>query len=164
MKDYWKLYEQVAGWVKFADAKISGVIAGNALLFTLLSKYIEKLILPENASVTINYVWMLKLALLLIIVSVILSFFALKPKLFFKELNTPSLIYFEQISCKCQKQYIEGLEIIDEIAFKKELMEQIWQLSVVASRKTFRVALSMYFLFGAIFCLFIWYMLLLYTM
>lgn len=135
IEDAWRLLNSTNEWVRFADAKAGGALAGagvlaGALATAGLSDKFDKA--PEAA------VWLGALAGIAALAAGGLAVYALIPTL---RVGEPvSLIYFEHVARKYRKD-IDGHAaavkelLANEDRYFKEVAAQVWANSVVARGK-----------------------------
>lgn len=135
IEDAWRLLNSTNEWVRFADAKAGGALAGAGVLAGALATagLSDKFDTAPNAAV-----WFGMLAGVAALVAAALSVYALLPTL---RVGEPvSLIYFEHVARRYRADTDGHAEAVkellsDEDRYFKEVAAQVWANSVVARRK-----------------------------
>ena len=135
MEDAWRLLNSTNEWVRFADAKAGGALAGAGVLAGALATagLSDKFDTAPNAAV-----WFGVLASVAALVAAALSVYALLPTL---RVGEPvSLIYFEHVARRYRADTDGHAEAVkqllsDEDRYFKEVAAQVWANSVVARGK-----------------------------
>lgn len=135
IEDAWRLLNSTNEWVRFADAKASGALAGAGVLAGALATagLSDKFDTAPNAAV-----WFGVLASVAALVAAALSVYALLPTL---RVGEPvSLIYFEHVARRYRADTDGHAEAVkellsDEDRYFKEVAAQVWANSVVARGK-----------------------------
>ena len=135
IEDAWRLLNSTNEWVRFADAKAGGALAGAGVLAGALATagLSDKFGTAPNAAV-----WFGMLAGVAALVAAALSVYALLPTL---RVGEPvSLIYFEHVARRYRADTDGHAEAVkellsDEDRYFKEVAAQVWANSVVARRK-----------------------------
>lgn len=135
IEDAWRLLNSTNEWVRFADAKAGGALAGAGVLAGALATagLSDKFDTAPNAAV-----WFGVLAGVAALVAAALSVYALLPTL---RVGEPvSLIYFEHVARRYRADTDGHAEAVkellsDEDRYFKEVAAQVWANSVVARRK-----------------------------
>ena len=135
IEDAWRLLNSTNEWVRFADAKAGGALAGAGVLAGALATagLSDKFDTAPNAAV-----WFGMLAGVAALVAAALSVYALLPTL---RVGEPvSLIYFEHVARRYRADTdghaasVKEL-LSDEDRYFKEVAAQVWANSVVARGK-----------------------------
>ena len=135
IEDAWRLLNSTNEWVRFADAKAGGALAGAGVLAGALATagLSDKFDTAPNAAV-----WFGMLAGVAALVAAALSVYALLPTL---RVGEPvSLIYFEHVARRYRADTDGHAEAVkellsDEDRYFKEVAAQVWANSVVARGK-----------------------------
>lgn len=135
IEDAWRLLNSTNEWVRFADAKAGGALAGAGVLAGALATagLSDKFDTAPNAAV-----WFGVLASVAALVAAALSVYALLPTL---RVGEPvSLIYFEHVARRYRADTDGHAEAVkellsDEDRYFKEVAAQVWANSVVARGK-----------------------------
>ena len=135
IEDAWRLLNSTNEWVRFADGKAGGALAGAGVLAGALATagLSDKFDTAPNAAV-----WFGMLAGVAALVAAALSVYALLPTL---RVGEPvSLIYFEHVARRYRADTDGHAEAVkellsDEDRYFKEVAAQVWANSVVARRK-----------------------------
>lgn len=135
IEDAWRLLNSTNEWVRFADAKAGGALAGAGVLAGALATagLSNKFDTAPNAAV-----WFGVLASIAALVAAALSVYALLPTL---RVGEPvSLIYFEHVARRYRADTDGHAEAVkellsDEDRYFKEVAAQVWANSVVARGK-----------------------------
>lgn len=135
IEDAWRLLNSTNEWVRFADAKAGGALAGAGVLAGALATagLSDKFDTAPNAAV-----WFGVLASVAALVAALLSVYALLPTL---RVGAPvSLIYFEHVARRYRADTDGHAEAVkellsDEDRYFKEVAAQVWANSVVARGK-----------------------------
>lgn len=135
IEDAWRLLNSTNEWVRFADAKAGGALAGAGVLAGALATagLSDKFDTAPNAAV-----WFGVLASIAALVAAALSVYALLPTL---RVGEPvSLIYFEHVARRYRADTDGHAEAVkellsDEDRYFKEVAAQVWANSVVARGK-----------------------------
>jgi hypothetical protein len=135
IEDAWRLLNSTNEWVRFADAKAGGALAGAGVLAGALATagLSDKFDTAPNAAV-----WSGVLAGVAALVAAALSVYALLPTL---RVGEPvSLIYFEHVARRYRADTDGHAEAVkellsDEDRYFKEVAAQVWANSVVARGK-----------------------------
>lgn len=135
IEDAWRLLNSTNEWVRFADAKAGGALAGAGVLAGALATagLSDKFDTAPNAAV-----WFGVLAGVAALVAAALSVYALLPTL---RVGEPvSLIYFEHVARRYRADTDSHAEAVkellsDEDRYFKEVAAQVWANSVVARGK-----------------------------
>ncbi len=135
IEDAWRLLNSTNEWVRFADAKAGGALAGAGVLAGALATagLSDKFDTAPNAAV-----WFGVLAGVAALVAAALSVYALLPTL---RVGEPvSLIYFEHVARRYRADTDGHAEAVkellsDEDRYFKEVAAQVWANSVVARGK-----------------------------
>ncbi len=135
--------QNVTEWLKFAEAKNTGLIAFNGASIFGLTALLGTKVVEVNPA----FWWWVILSIVLLIVSTMVSLLSMIPKLnivkegigFAKiKGGEENMIYFEHLKELDSKKVYEGItcEVFDEASLlDKNLTGQIIQISKVASRK-----------------------------
>ncbi len=154
MDFYWHLYSETANWLRFADAKIGGIIAGNALLLVLISKPLEVALQPPAPGAVHPYVWLLILTLVSVAASILFALLAIRPRP--TAVQSQSLVYFMSIAKRYSaEKYREDFGESSEVQREADMIGQIWELSVLADKKYRSISRSCLGLIVAVFCAFL---------
>ena len=135
IEDAWRLLNSTNEWVRFADAKAGGALAGAGVLAGALATagLSDTFDTAPNAAV-----WFGVLAGVAALVAAALSVYALLPTL---RVGEPvSLIYFEHVARRYRADTDGHAEAVkellsDEDRYFKEVAAQVWANSVVARGK-----------------------------
>ena len=135
IEDAWRLLNSTNEWVRFADAKAGGALAGAGVLAGALATagLSDEFDTAPNAAV-----WFGVLAGVAALVAAALSVYALLPTL---RVGEPvSLIYFEHVARRYSADTDGHAEAVkellsDEDRYFKEVAAQVWANSVVARGK-----------------------------
>ncbi|MCE7480874.1 DUF5706 domain-containing protein [Microbacterium profundi] len=135
IEDAWRLLNSTNEWVRFADAKAGGALAGAGVLAGALATagLSDKFDTAPGAAV-----WFGVLAGVAALVAAALSVYALLPTL---RVGEPvSLIYFEHVARRYRADTDGHAEAVkellsDEDRYFKEVAAQVWANSVVARGK-----------------------------
>ena len=135
IEDAWRLLNSTNEWVRFADAKAGGALAGAGVLAGALATagLSDKFDTAPNAAV-----WFGMLAGVASLVAAALSVYALLSTL---RVGEPvSLIYFEHVARRYRADTDGHAEAVkellsDEDRYFKEVAAQVWANSVVARGK-----------------------------
>lgn len=135
IEDAWRLLNSTNEWVRFADSKAGGALAGAGVLAGALATagLSDKFDTAPNAAV-----WFGVLAGVAALVAAALSVYALLPTL---RVGEPvSLIYFEHVARRYRADTDGHAEAVkellsDEDRYFKEVAAQVWANSVVARGK-----------------------------
>jgi hypothetical protein len=135
IEDAWRLLNSTNEWVRFADAKAGGALAGAGVLAGALATagLSDKFDTAPNAAV-----WFGVLASVAALVAAALSVYALLPTL---RVGEPvSLIYFEHVARRYRADTDGHAAAVkellsDEDRYFKEVAAQVWANSVVARGK-----------------------------
>lgn len=135
IEDAWRLLNSTNEWVRFADAKAGGALAGAGVLAGALATagLSDKFDTAPPAAV-----WFGVLAGVAALVAAALSVYALLPTL---RVGEPvSLIYFEHVARRYRADTDGHAEAVkellsDEDRYFKEVAAQVWANSVVARGK-----------------------------
>jgi len=149
--DYlWKIYFAVKDWIKFSDAKAAAIIAFYSIILTI---FFPKLLMCIPI-ILINPVLEILVIIFLTtsVASISLCISSIWPVL--KEKTSHSVIYFADISFNYKNPNAYSFDVIkvlqNEMIAKKQISEQIWALSKIATQKYKRISLSIICLVASI--------------
>ena len=150
----WNTYSTVNEWIRFSDTKAALILAfyGAVGAFSIPGIIDHMRLINDYAVLQI----LLALGIAISIISTLLSLIALAPTLRIKDIKNKnhSLLYFQAISDNFNdsSEYSKSIEemLSNESESHRQVSEQIWANSKVASKKYMAVTWSVWFLIGSI--------------
>lgn len=128
-----KNLDRIHGWILSADQKISIFLAFQALILGFFGSTLLKVLFLCYFYFQILF-YIIFVSVLLIVYSVFNNAFALIPKLK-KSTDDKSTIYFSDISKLSIKEYKKLLAITDNLNYKEDIINQIYNSSKIATLK-----------------------------
>lgn len=157
---YWHVYNAIAGWVRFSDAKAAGVIAANALLWSVMVKVSGMNVAYSNRGEMTLFAGVGLLFALLSAASVGLALLSVLPTLRVDEAR--SYVYFAHIArrvsdgmtpeeCKhARDSWVQEFLILDSASKARQIGQQVWANARVAWKKYQLVSWSVRCLIAAL--------------
>lgn len=133
-ENLWKVLEHTNDWIRFADTKAAGTLAGSGVLGGLAANAL----LDEATHLSTVALWFIIVGLTGLLVATGLAVFVLVPRL--KAGEATSLIYYEHVARKYKKDadahHHDLLKLLaDDDELDKQLANQVWANATVARQK-----------------------------
>jgi len=125
-------YEWQMNSINNADSKISLLITLNLAFIGFILVKMDKIIKDYEYIFGVNYGYLLVGALITITISLAFSIYSIWPRL---SKNRTSIFYYNSICNLDKDSYSSSIVSIDEASALKDLSEQVWILSGIASKK-----------------------------
>ena len=130
----WKVLEHTNDWLRFADTKAAGALAGAGVLGGLAANAL----LDDTTHLRTDALWFVIAGLACLLVSTGLAVFVIVPRLSVGE--PTSLIYYEHVARKYKNNadahHRDLKEMLgDDAALGKQLANQVWANATVARQK-----------------------------
>ena len=144
MEHTWKIYEHNNEWIKVSDTKASIVLATNGVILAFFFKDISSifpLIIKQEFLFILFFI-----LIYCIFLSIFYSIMCLVPRV---GKSNPSILFFEHInSFPRLEEYKKKFNTVlrSEIDLRFEVINQIWDISIIASKKFNYVKKSILFL------------------
>jgi Family of unknown function (DUF5706) len=144
--DAWAALDQLAQWIRFADAKAAVILASSGVLGGLL------LARPASAghdAAAIRGI-VLGVGLVAVALSALFSLRALQPRLRIRRVSPTSLLYFDHVARRYAGNAAEYVGAFTgasaDGALGQDVIGQVWANSVVARRKFRQVTVATWLL------------------
>ncbi|MCW8897048.1 MAG: DUF5706 domain-containing protein [Flavobacteriales bacterium] len=153
-------FKNIQDLIKFADQKAGAILVICGIILTVFMGFakplyivnIDNLAKCDNLTISILvFILGLVLAILLVVIFGICIFKILKPK-FAKNYSegSSSMFYFEHIAKLTKSEFKERTKSISKKSIKKDLSEQIYEVSKILMQKNKYCAITMNLLFVAV--------------
>lgn len=135
--DLWKVLEHTNDWLRFADTKAAGALAGSGILGGLAANAL----MGDQTHLSGAGMWFVILGLAALLVAAGLALYVIVPRLAVGE--PTSLIYYEHVARKYKKDadahHHDLQELLgDDQALSKQLANQVWANATVARQTGIR--------------------------
>lgn len=153
IENYWKIYLMINDWIKFADVKAGILLTIYGLISTIVYTNANSVYL--NLQVSSFRIIICVGICLSSIVSITYTFLCINPRL--NKPNIKSIIFFGDIANKFdsfENYYDESVRIVkDDPKLIKQITEQIYTNSLIASKKFHNIKIAVQFFSISIFLL-----------